>query len=658
MAVTALVMPRQVKQGDEYNFTIRVTGLTSAQRIQGWANNSITAPNGSTISLNIIFRNSAQRGDGDYECYMPAWHFTQQYNGLGKYVGVITFMLYNLTTVVGEIPLNIECVQELTPETGYLITTNDIEYFNSNNVVMAVNGSQAILNTEINSGDLITLTPKAGYKIITATISETNLTINSDGSLASGNFPNTLNPIFNFETELLPKVVFTLASSNIDGTIEVYKNSVLANAQTEFYDNDVLSFKLTDERKTVVMAYLTNSVSGDLEITHTDFAGSVTLPYIPNSFNQLVITTKTTIAHYALESKDLTVINNAKTNMFVNTVKAIEGGILKGGDSLSLVANANVLITRAYLTYGNPRKTVTFPIPFPSTNKTDVDLPVDFTGVWDVFFTIDSVDGTQPPDPEPEPEETVTINNVYKVNKAIMDAVSKQRFDMVVGEGDYSYIDYGSNILSLINLPFTISDDLIGDNARIMLGSKELTQSAPLIKTELLKVDLGKIKIENTFNDSRDYVGVVALLHLPRISPINIGLEYLIGKEISIEYLIDVYTGNATVNIKSLEHNEVIITKQVDLGFNIPIINLDSRTVENSNIELGGDNGVTKPFIEIVKTELILPDGFYTIPVTDEDKLLNHKGYIEVDQIDLKSFANHRERSLVINALKDGVIIK
>ena len=85
---------------------------------------------------------------------------------------------------------------------------------------------------------------------------------------------------------------------------------------------------------------------------------------------------------------------------------------------------------------------------------------------------------------------------------------------------------------------------------------------------------------------------------------------------------------------------------------------MDSRTAENSNIELGGDNGVTKPFIEIVKTELILPDGFYTIPVTDEDKLINHKGYIEVDQIDLKSFANHRERSLVINALKDGVIIK
>ncbi|MGC8011006.1 hypothetical protein, partial [Salmonella enterica] len=90
-----------------------------------------------------------------------------------------------------------------------------------------------------------------------------------------------------------------------------------------------------------------------------------------------------------------------------------------------------------------------------------VVLPTDFTGVWDVLFTVNSVDGTPPPDPEPEPGETVTINNVYKVNKSIMDAVSKQRFDMLVGEGDYSYIDYGSNILSLINLPFAISDDLI-----------------------------------------------------------------------------------------------------------------------------------------------------------------------------------------------------
>ncbi|WP_457832330.1 hypothetical protein, partial [Staphylococcus aureus] len=83
---------------------------------------------------------------------------------------------------------------------------------------------------------------------------------------------------------------------------------------------------------------------------------------------------------------------------------------------------------------GNPRQTVRFPIPYPSTNKTDVVLPTDFTGVWDVLFTVNSVDGTPPPDPEPEPGETVTINNVYKVNKSIMDAVSKQRFDMLVGE--------------------------------------------------------------------------------------------------------------------------------------------------------------------------------------------------------------------------------
>ncbi|MFV3255206.1 hypothetical protein, partial [Klebsiella pneumoniae] len=71
--------------------------------------------------------------------------------------------------------VNFDCVTELTPETGYLITNSDIEYFNSNNVAMSVNGSPIVLNTEINSGDAITVTPKSGYKITSASISETNL---------------------------------------------------------------------------------------------------------------------------------------------------------------------------------------------------------------------------------------------------------------------------------------------------------------------------------------------------------------------------------------------------------------------------------------------------------------------------------------------------
>ncbi|MHA4750769.1 hypothetical protein ACX0FG_15660, partial [Enterococcus faecium] len=88
---TAVILPRQVKQGENYNFTVRITGLTSAQRPQGWANNSIKYPNGTMGNLNCSNANNKQAGDGDYEMSFPAWHFTQQYGGLGNYSGVVTF---------------------------------------------------------------------------------------------------------------------------------------------------------------------------------------------------------------------------------------------------------------------------------------------------------------------------------------------------------------------------------------------------------------------------------------------------------------------------------------------------------------------------------------------------------------------------------------
>ena len=93
------------------------------------------------------------------------------------------------------------------------------------------------------------------------------------------------------------------------------------------------------------------------------------------------------------------------------------------------------------------------------------------------------------------------------------------------------------------------------------------------------------------------------------------------------------------------------------MGFNVPYINEVSAGVENSSIRVGGDNGVTRPFIELVKTELILPTGFYTIPVIDEGNLAGKTGYIEVDNINLNTTATAIERELIINTLKSGVII-
>ncbi|WP_459566861.1 hypothetical protein, partial [Enterobacter hormaechei] len=208
------------------------------------------------------------------------------------------------------------------------------------------------------------------------------------------------------------------------------------------------------------------------------------------------------------------------------------------------------------------------------------------------------------------------------------------------------------------DLPFAIDPSYILESESVILGNKQISVKTPKINSDIIRLDLGKIVVDGEFNDSRDYVGVTALLHLPRVSPINIGLEYVIGCEIRITYDIDVYDGTATINISSSKVDNVIITQKANMGFNVPYINEVSTGVENRSIRVGSDNGVTKPFIELVKTNLILPTGFYTIPVIDEGDLTGKTGYIEADNVNLNTTATARERELIVNTLKSGVIIK
>ena len=57
---------------------------------------------------------------------------------------------------------------------------------------------------------------------------------------------------------------------------------------------------------------------------------------------------------------------------------------------------------------------------------------------------------------------------------------------------------------------------------------------------------------------------------------------------------------------------------------------------ENINIVMGGDNFIRKPFIEIQKYDPILADGIFSNLVEDEKILLDEKGFLEVDKIQLE----------------------
>ncbi len=252
----------------------------------------------------------------------------------------------------------------------------------------------------------------------------------------------------------------------------------------------------------------------------------------------------------------------------------------------------------------------------------------------------------------------VGSGNIFKITEFQLQQINKDRF-YATPAPNVEIIDYGTNILGVIKLPFDISSDHIQNDELIRLGSHITTVSAPKIDTDKLVLDLGDIEVQAPSN-LLDYSNTRVLLHLPYAPTMSLDIDYVLGYTINVEYIINLYDGNSTINIKSSKTNKIIASGTVDLGVNIPYSSDSgySPASNNTNVMMGGDNHVKSPFIEINRNIPLLADKFFTIPVIDESTLMGNIGFVRVDEIDLNVSATSREKELIISALKAGVIIK
>lgn len=248
-------------------------------------------------------------------------------------------------------------------------------------------------------------------------------------------------------------------------------------------------------------------------------------------------------------------------------------------------------------------------------------------------------------------------NNLFKITKADLKQINIDRFE-TVGTSPPTTIDYGDNILGVINLPFNINSDYIQNPELIKLGTHETTVTAPKIVTDKLYLDLGNITVPMPEN-SLGFTNATALIHLPYANSLTIDINAVMGQIINVEYVIDLYSGNSYVNIKSNKSDSIITSSSVDLGINIPYSSMlgDNNTVYNSNMSLGGDNHVKTPYIEIIQNMPILGNGFFTAPITAESTLNSEKGFIQVENISLNVKATSNEKDMILTALRSGVII-
>lgn len=253
-------------------------------------------------------------------------------------------------------------------------------------------------------------------------------------------------------------------------------------------------------------------------------------------------------------------------------------------------------------------------------------------------------------------EETTTIspfNRLHLLDEAETRQLSKVSMEPLVGF-ETKYVDRSLYIINLLWLPFKLPSDLVGDPLNIKLGDYETAIPAPVVQSDSLLIDLGSIEVPNG-ESSLDYEANSFELFLPFL-PETVELEpsQVMGKVVSVDYVIDAYDGALTVNVYNGEQLP-IVTQTSSIGRLIPIKTMN--TVEGSFTSAGGaDNNTFTAYIRQTKREVLESD--YTNLVLKTGALTGLTGYVEVENVTLDFRATSEEKADIENWLSMGVIIK
>lgn len=256
------------------------------------------------------------------------------------------------------------------------------------------------------------------------------------------------------------------------------------------------------------------------------------------------------------------------------------------------------------------------------------------------------------------PEVVAGVNNIYSLPTENLTAFAQARFSQQ-STGDIAK-DYDKYIINLMQLPVNLPDGVQSLDESIKLADYNLNVSATRLNADILKYNLGEISVPST-GSLKDYSNKSIKLYLPYYGSIDLEPTYIIGETITILYDIDCYSGLTTINILSTYIDASIITLTCDIGFNIPMANLDGNKAEtliSSSGNIKGDNRLLIPFIEVIDLNSNLNDGFFNTPIMDDVILSDVKGFFTVINANLILNATSSEKSQIQSMLQSGVIYK
>lgn len=366
-----------------------------------------------------------------------------------------------------------------------------------------------------------------------------------------------------------------------------------------------------------------------------------------NIVNGLMVEVVGHFQTFTINQKDLDAVLNANSKLYVNDVLANNATPIADGDIVKIVAD------KGYQFYNDERGHLSVNIPRQVLAVSSDMKTISFAAQQlrdSLSFSVSTI---------PTPIDDIAgVNNVYRIGADLVKKFITRKWIDNSNVGNFK--DVNGLIISLLQVPFTIDESLINGTGNIRLGTYDTGEVGEVVIDDKLTINIGSINVSHGANDLTDYNNAKAILNLPYVDAIVLDVDSVIGYKVNVEYILNLYNSMVTVNVYSSKHDDVIISKTIDFNLSVPFGNVEQKPIgSNSNeISFVRDNGIKQAYIEIIKNDVILKNGLFTIPVIDEKILINERGFIKVEEIELKSNASKNEKDDIVNLLNRGVIIK
>lgn len=245
--------------------------------------------------------------------------------------------------------------------------------------------------------------------------------------------------------------------------------------------------------------------------------------------------------------------------------------------------------------------------------------------------------------------------NVYHCNKENIESLGAYRFSVASGSSPINIVDLGYYVTSLKRFYCDIPDSI---ESTIALATIDTKISAKLVSSDTVTLDCGSVTIESTNNNSNDYSNTTVSLLLPFIGLVDIDVNLVMNRTISLEYKVSCISGMCVAFIKDAETNVILESYSGNIAENIPYIlnNITYQMLGNFETENNILYGFT-PTVIIAYHNNYNEDNTAMVANEQYALLSTLNGLNCVDNLVINNTAiADNEKSLIISELQNGVI--